>query len=604
MLKTIVTYLRLGVANLFAVALYRFNIKRGYFEQKLPIEKYQHTEPFFSPISGTPVTQVLDEVETKAFGWLPLDLTNDIKWLSSITNHKTMTNNQVHWSKLNDFDLAVGDIKAVWELSRFNWLFALSIKYLNTHDEQYLACINHHLTQWQEQNPANQGVNWKCGQEASIRVMHLAANAHLLTQDLVLSPSLTEILFIHLARIAPTINYAIAQDNNHGTSEGAALFIGSAILLQQANIHQKKQLKKWLALAVKTIENRCAKLIANDGCFSQYSTNYHRMMLDSLSLVEFFRQKYQLPSLSKNCYQKIQQATLWLHATTCEQTGKTPILGLNDGAQLLTVTDCDYLDFRPSVQWAFQLFFAKSCYNSEEKFNQLARLFPSRNVVTPPPQTTQVALNTDYHLLHNGDWRIFIRTPTANFRPTQCDALHVDLWHKQHNIFIGSGSYSYNCDPKWQQYFPSVKAQNTVSFDNVEQMPKLSRFLYTQWIKAAVHFIKGKALTTSYHNIYRHFHQRKVAIANNQIIIEDHLDGFVKHATLRWHLPLKNWLLTENVLINEHFTVRFSSNVKIEQLTLVDGWQSRYYLKKDPINIIELTIVEPGTIITTVSETE
>ena len=35
---------------------------------------------------------------------------------------------------------------------------------------------------------------------------------------------------LHLVRIAATLPYAIAQDNNHGTSEAAALFIGGAWL--------------------------------------------------------------------------------------------------------------------------------------------------------------------------------------------------------------------------------------------------------------------------------------------------------------------------------------------------------------------------------------
>ena len=40
-----------------------------------------------------------------------------------------------------------------------------------------------------------------------------------------------ELVYIHLKRIESTISYAIAQDNNHGTSEAAALFIGGSWLL-------------------------------------------------------------------------------------------------------------------------------------------------------------------------------------------------------------------------------------------------------------------------------------------------------------------------------------------------------------------------------------
>ena len=43
-------------------------------------------------------------------------------------------------------------------------------------------------------------------------------------------PGLPALLAVHLKRIAPTLHYAMAQDNNHGTSEAAALFIGGSWL--------------------------------------------------------------------------------------------------------------------------------------------------------------------------------------------------------------------------------------------------------------------------------------------------------------------------------------------------------------------------------------
>lgn len=39
-----------------------------------------------------------------------------------------MTNSDRNWWEIPDFDLAVGDIKAVWEASRFDWVPALAQK--------------------------------------------------------------------------------------------------------------------------------------------------------------------------------------------------------------------------------------------------------------------------------------------------------------------------------------------------------------------------------------------------------------------------------------------------------------------------------------------
>jgi hypothetical protein len=128
------------------------------------------------------------------------------------------------WWEFADFNAHVGDIKLIWEASRFTWIFPLISRYL-IGDEQALEQLNIWLADWCEKNPAYLGVNWKCGQEVSIRVLHLAMGAMLLEQDIVPTPVLTDLITLHLQRIALTLRYAMSQDNNHGTSEAAALFI-------------------------------------------------------------------------------------------------------------------------------------------------------------------------------------------------------------------------------------------------------------------------------------------------------------------------------------------------------------------------------------------
>ncbi len=122
------------------------------------------------------------------------------------------------------------------------------------------------LSDWCSKNPPFLGPNWKCGQEASLRVMHLAMAALILGNQDRPTPGLAALLATHLMRIAPTVQYAIGQDNNHGTSEAAALFIGGS----------------WLTLAViraapigKGLAGACwpiaSALVARDGSFSQHS---------------------------------------------------------------------------------------------------------------------------------------------------------------------------------------------------------------------------------------------------------------------------------------------------------------------------------------------
>jgi len=107
--------------------------------------------------------------------------------------------------------------------------------------------------------------------------------------------------------------------------------------------------RKWL-------ENRVRKLVAADGSFSQHSVTYHRVLLDTLIYVEFWRRQFDAAPFSDLFYRRAQAALDWLCAMTDINSGNAPNLGSNDGAMLLHAHGCDYRDFRPSIQTAAALF--------------------------------------------------------------------------------------------------------------------------------------------------------------------------------------------------------------------------------------------------------
>lgn len=599
----VATYWRLGLFNVAAVAAYRIKLKLGYFKRLMPIEDtgISSHEFFVEPEkqTGAQEQQNLHEVTWLAFGWHKPPTDAPVNWHASILSPDKIGENKQHWSDIGDFDNSLGDIKTVWEASRFGWLFPFAIDFLKSQDKAHLDKLNNWLSDWHFHNKANQGVNWKCGQECSIRVLHLAATSYLLSQHENISQPLTQTIEQHLKRIAPTIGYAKAQDNNHGTSEACALICGALLLLSSDHYTDKQLAKKWLKAGRAAIENRVNKLIASDGCFSQNSVNYHRLMLDTVSLTEFFRQEFGHAKFSHSFYHKMKLATKWLAAMIASENGEAPILGLNDGAQLFPVTSCDYTDFRPSVHWANSLFVKPHDRELKVPFQQLAWLFPASEDVNKTE--VPISLSSDFHILHNENWQLYLRTPTATFRPAQCDSLHLDAWCGNDNILLSTGSYSYNCEPKWQDYFPSVVAQNTVQLDQKEQMPRLSRFLFSNWIKTRVETDKN-SIKAAYQNTLGHQHARRCAIEENKLMVIDEISGFDKQATLRWHLPQGNWQVSPSSIANKEWQLAFDANVEIKDIRLVEGWQSRYYLKKQPVSVVEVTIEHPGIITTIVSK--
>jgi asparagine synthase (glutamine-hydrolysing) len=184
-----------------------------------------------------------------------------------------------HWSRIDEF--ASGDIKLWWESSRFAWVFALARAYTRTRDERYAEAFWELLESWLKDNPPQWGVNWKCGQEASFRVMALCFGFHVFST----SESATaervarfvSVIGVHADRIEAYIDYALSQKNNHGISEGTGLWTVGLLFPEFRNA------ARWKARGKRAIKSEVERQIDRDGSYVQHSTNYHRVMLHDLA---------------------------------------------------------------------------------------------------------------------------------------------------------------------------------------------------------------------------------------------------------------------------------------------------------------------------------
>jgi hypothetical protein len=227
---------RLGLRNVAYVAWYRFSLRTGIRRRFFQQRGFEKKGIFFGLYK---------------IGWIARMNGSEPCWqmpekLSAGT----------HWTALKDFDADVGDIKNIWEASRFEWVLVLARAYAVSGELHYLQILNEWLQNWVDENPLNTGLNWKCGQEASMRVFNLALAALVLRQWRRPCPALVEFIFRHLERIHGNIGYAMAQDNNHGTSEAAALFVGGSWLARvsgdkaaaRKSIFYARRGRKWLVL--------------------------------------------------------------------------------------------------------------------------------------------------------------------------------------------------------------------------------------------------------------------------------------------------------------------------------------------------------------------
>lgn len=506
------------------------------------------------------------------------------------------------WWSLSDFDSGMGDIKDVWEPSRFEWAVPLAQR-AAVGEHASLERLNGWLRDWLVHNPPYLGPNWKCGQEAAIRVLNLTQALLVLGQELSLSTGLAEVLKLHLRRVGMTLGYAIAQQNNHATSEAAALYVGGALLEASGESRDGRRLRE---KGARLLNRNLSQLVMADGSFSQYSTNYHRLVVDTLCIVELVRRRLSLPSIGRAYSESAERAIAWLYAMVDRVSGFAPNIGSNDSARLLAFDDRDLRDFRVTLELSSRLFRGCSAFPDADIDQALAWVYAEN---APPGPTMEKAVT-----LHEGGFFVLrtsralavLRYPRFRFRPGQSDLLHLDLWVEGRNILRDGGSYRYNTSPEVMAYFSGVASHNSVQFDDRDQMPRISRFLFGDWPEAedVVHAHVDESGRVSASAAYRDSqgarHHRHVSLAEDEIHVVDKVEGFSRKAVLRWRLAPAEWEFLDSTLASPLGRLSFSFSGKIRRCELVEGYESRYYGQKTLLPVLEIEVDEPGELHTRV----
>jgi hypothetical protein len=589
------TYARLGPTNIARVAAYRLCLKSGHH----PVQRLETSvaaPPFYraSERSGDlPSANTAWDDGMWWFGWYRQPLPNGPPdWFANPFTQAPQPDASRDWWHISDFE--AGDIKGLWELSRFDWVVAWSTCAAHG-DTAALDRLNTWLADWVLANPPYKGPNWKCGQETSIRVMHLVTAAWALGQDRAPEQGLVDLLSAHQQRIEPTMSYAIGQQNNHGITEAAALFIGGSFLAG----HDWRA-ERWARKGRRWLEDRAETLIERDGSFSQYSVTYHRVMLDCYAMAEAWRRHRGLPGFSDLLRARLRAATDWLRTMTDSDTGDAPNIGANDGTRLLQLTGGDYRDFRPSVQLAAALFCEIDAFGPGPWAAPLRWLGVPDGRPSEPPHSASFC-DGGYHVLRAGGALAVLRYPRFRFRPSQADALHLDLSHNGRNLLRDGGTFSYNANGA--DWFGGTAAHNTVTFDGRDQMPRLSRFLFSNWLRAEeVEPVRVNGATTTAAAAYTDRagarHHRQVTLDPGGLICVDKLSGPFRHAELRWRLCPGAWALDGTVLRGEGVTLTLKAEAETLAPTLCLTPESRYYQGRDEVPLLSVTLHKPGQILT------
>jgi len=507
-----------------------------------------------------------------------ISIPKDDDWLTNpLTGYRY--SKHTHWTKISTFNKVHGDIKYVWERSRFCFLYDM-IRYDYHYQQDQSDWVFGKISDWIDSNVLNCGPNYVCSQEIALRCLNwlFALNYYRKSKNLndELFSKIIHNIYWQISHVYSNINFSrIAVRNNHTLTETLALYVFGIMFPQFPEASTwKKNGKKWF----------CEELeyqIYPDGTFLQYSMNYNRVVVQLITWAIALARANQ-DNLDQIVSIKASKTLEFLLANLDGSTGNLPNYGANDGALFFRLSDSSFRDYRPQLNALSYLLSGTAIFEDSNSVEELEwygfKDFPTKDY--EPTIGIRKFDDGGYYTYRDEDSLTFIRCGNHLNRPQQADNLHLDLWYKGSNIMRDAGSYQYNTKTKWRDFFSGSRSHNTVMIENQDQMKRGPHFIWLNWSQCEMaeayedkdrFEFKGaiKAFQQLGHSI---IHNRKVTKIKEEPrwIIEDSIQSPVSVNMSQIWNPGPDF--------DDEFDIIAMDNQsnRIEPLT-VDGWYSDTY---------------------------
>lgn len=504
----------------------------------------------------------------------------------------------------------VGDIKYPWELSRHQYFITLGKAYWYSGDEKYAGEFVEQTRSWINNNPLYRGVHWISALEHAIRVISWIWAFHFFKKSSSLTPEFFS-MFVrsiwtqlkHIEKNLTPARYA----NNHLIGEAAGLFIGGLFLSDMKRSHQWIETGK--NILIREIENQTHP----DGVNVEQAINYQRFVMDFFVLFKILHEQNigPLPAIVDNRLEKMFEFLMY----AVQPDGRPPAYGDSDNARgiALAENDSDYrgilsvgaaLYKRADMKWVAKAMSEEvpwllgvegiQAYEAIESQEPAAssRLFGSGGYCI-----LRDTWDKDAHYLLFDCGPLGYRTGAHG----HADALSFQLFSYGGEMLVDSGTFAYNQDPEYRNYFRSTRAHNTVSVDGKDQAEMTDRMAWdivTGTVIRDCYFSEHLDMISAEHNGYERLpfpvtHQRTVIFFKDPVycLLIDHLASAGTHEyALHYHFPPGSVIKGEDPVavslsINRSLSLRTRCSSPVHKEIEEGrpggmGWYSRVYGQK------------------------
>lgn len=462
-----------------------------------------------------------------------------------------------HFSRINIVDPGDdSDVKVPWELSRLQHLTDLGRAYWITGDESWMDEFKAVITDWEENNPVDTGVNWTCSMEVAIRAINIIWGLYFFSAHDGLDDEFIErtvrLLYYHGLHIEKNLEIIGEGSNtNHLLSDYIGLFY-LGVLFPEFD-----RSRKWRTIAARGLEKEMMLEVLSDGVDYECSTSYHRLV-EEIFLTAYILGQNNHFEFSKDYRDRLGQMLDYSMAITAP-SGMTPLMGDNDDGFIVRLSTENPADHRPLVDVGLTTLGREvpiRFSRTEERlwYNGLESL--DAEIVTYEPKSVlfkdagiAVIQHNEFHLAFNAG-KITDRTTGGH---KHNDNLSITLEVNRVPYLVDSGSYCYTSDYKMRNYSRSTAAHNTVSVDREEQNRFFDNRLFYMfndarpkidlWVRAG-DLVVVSATHSGYSRLEDGIEHRRTIwtfLNSNSLAILDEFNGQTNHEHLfetRFFTPL------------------------------------------------------------------
>lgn len=392
----------------------------------------------------------------------------------------------------------VGDIRHVWELNRHAELNTLAQAYALTGEMKYAEGCRTLLVSWFEQCPYPQGANWVSSLELAIRLNNWAFAWHLLggagsplfesEAGETLRRQWLDAIYQHCDFVAGYLSRH-SSANNHLLGELAGLYIASLTWPCW------KESAGWRTQAGRELVIEALKQNAPDGGNREQAFYYHHEALEWMLLAALWAQANGEHFPAE--YWTRMEAMMEFIVSVMDAGGHVPMVGDADDAHIVKFETEQHGDpYRSLLAMGAVLFervdFAAKTGRLDDKSRWLlgegaektfSDLAAARHVGPPRRAFPDVG----YYLLGSGfdtadEVRVLADAGPLGYLSIaahgHADALAFTLSVGGHEVLVDPGTYTYQGDLAWREYFRGASAHNTLTVDGESQSLSGGRFMW------------------------------------------------------------------------------------------------------------------------------